>query len=182
MAALALALAAVSCSDQTTAPDQSQAPSAQAPDFKKATLTGPIVQTVSGTISGDLTGTYQGVITLTQITQQGGQLFGTGTIVGTKTIDGVTTALNESFTAPLAIPSGRCPILHLDLGPIHLDLLGLEVDLSRVVLDITAVAGAGNLLGNLLCALVGLLDQFPLNLTGINLLLAQINAILGAIL
>ena len=46
----------------------------------------------------------------------------------------------------------------MDIGPIFLDLLGLEVDLSRIVLEITAVQGPGNLLGNLLCALVGLLD------------------------
>jgi hypothetical protein len=30
--------------------------------------------------------------------------------------------------------------------------------LSRIVLDITAQTGAGNLLGNLLCAITGLLD------------------------
>jgi hypothetical protein len=34
----------------------------------------------------------------------------------------------------------------------------LKVDLSRVILDITAQTGAGNLLGNLLCAVTGLLD------------------------
>jgi len=37
--------------------------------------------------------------------------------------------------------------------------LGLQVDLSQVVLDITAQQGAGNLLGNLLCAVTGLLDS-----------------------
>jgi hypothetical protein len=52
----------------------------------------------------------------------------------------------------------ECQILFLDIRPIFLDLLGLQVSLSRVTLDITAVEGAGNLLGNLLCALVGLLD------------------------
>jgi hypothetical protein len=31
--------------------------------------------------------------------------------------------------------------------------------LSRIVLDITAESGAGNLLGNLLCAVAGLLDN-----------------------
>jgi hypothetical protein len=45
------------------------------------------------------------------------------------------------------------------LGPLHLDLLGLVVDLNQVVLNITAVPGAGNLLGNLLCAVTGLLDN-----------------------
>jgi hypothetical protein len=52
----------------------------------------------------------------------------------------------------------ECPILFLDVGPIFLDLLGLQVDVSQIVIDITAVAGEGNLLGNLLCAVAGLLD------------------------
>lgn len=51
-----------------------------------------------------------------------------------------------------------CDILHLVLGPLDLDLLGLRVHLDRVVLDIVAATGAGNLLGNLLCAITGLLD------------------------
>ena len=51
-----------------------------------------------------------------------------------------------------------CDILHLVLAPLDLDLLGLQVHLDRVVLDIVAVSGAGNLLGNLLCAVTGLLD------------------------
>lgn len=51
-----------------------------------------------------------------------------------------------------------CDILNLELGPLDLNLLGLEVQLDTVVLDIVAVPGAGNLLGNLLCAVAGLLD------------------------
>jgi len=51
-----------------------------------------------------------------------------------------------------------CDILHLVLAPLDLDLLGLQVHLDRVVLNIVAVSGAGNLLGNLLCAVTGLLD------------------------
>jgi hypothetical protein len=54
--------------------------------------------------------------------------------------------------------TGTCSILHLVLGPLDLNLLGLHVHLNRVVLDITAIPGAGNLLGNLLCAVAGLLD------------------------
>ena len=37
-------------------------------------------------------------------------------------------------------------------------MLGLVIDLNEVNLDITAVPGAGNLLGNLLCAVAGLFD------------------------
>lgn len=51
-----------------------------------------------------------------------------------------------------------CDVLHLNLGPLDLNLLGLQIDLAEVVLDIVAQPGAGNLLGNLLCAVAGLLD------------------------
>ena len=51
-----------------------------------------------------------------------------------------------------------CDILNLVLGPLHLDLLGLVIDLNRVVLNITGQTGAGNLLGNLLCGITGILD------------------------
>ena len=70
-----------------------------------------------------------------------------------------------------------CDVLNLVLGPLDLDLLGLQISLNRVVLDIVAVAGAGNLLGNLLCAVVGLLDGGPL--AG---LLGQLQTLLNQIL
>ena len=70
-----------------------------------------------------------------------------------------------------------CDILHLVLGPLDLDLLGLQVHLDKVVLDIVAATGAGNLLGNLLCAVTGLLDGGPL--AG---LLGQLGDLLGQIL
>lgn len=56
-----------------------------------------------------------------------------------------------------------CPILHLELGPLDLNILGLRVQLNQVVLDITAIPGPGNLLGNLLCAIAGLLDGVDLS-------------------
>lgn len=57
-----------------------------------------------------------------------------------------------------------CDILNLALGPIELNLLGLNVLLDNcaggpVTVDVTAEPGAGNLLGNLLCSLSGLLDN-----------------------
>ena len=63
-----------------------------------------------------------------------------------------------SAAARTALAAAPCDILHLDLGPLHLDLLGLQIDLNRIVLDIVAHTGAGKLLGNLLCAVAGLLD------------------------
>lgn len=90
-----------------------------------------------------------------------------------KSINGVParTARADSAAA-LAV----CDILHLDLAPLDLDLLGLQVHLSRVVLDIVAVSGAGNLLGNLLCAVTGLLDG------GLNGLLGRLVLLLNQIL
>jgi hypothetical protein len=44
---------------------------------------------------------------------------------------------------------------------LDLDLLGLQVHLNRVVLNIVAESGPGNLLGNLLCAIAELLDGTP---------------------
>jgi hypothetical protein len=99
-----------------------------------------------------------------------------GTITGTGLPAGGTT-----FTAPiqnLQAPSG-CQILTLNLGPLHLDLLGLVVDLAPVNLDITAVPGAGNLLGNLLCAVAGLLDNPGNPLNGIIALLNRLLTGLG---
>jgi hypothetical protein len=52
------------------------------------------------------------------------------------------------------------------------------VHLDTVHLNITAQSGPGNLLGNLLCAVAGLLDQSPLNLGAI---LDLLNQILGAL-
>jgi hypothetical protein len=52
-----------------------------------------------------------------------------------------------------------CPILHLVLGPLNLNLLGLVLTIPNpIIIDLTAVPGPGNLLGNLLCALVHLID------------------------
>ena len=71
------------------------------------------------------------------------------------TSGGASTAGNDVSIA------ATCRILDLVLGPLDLDLLGLKVHLNRVVLNIVAESGPGNLLGNLLCAIAGLLDGTP---------------------
>jgi hypothetical protein len=112
-----------------------------------------------------------------------GQLLASGRLRGA--VSGVRQNVRQDFVnAPLALgPSepGVCDILFLDLGPLFLDVLGLTVDLSAVQLDIDALPGAGNLLGNLLCAVTGLLDFDPSDiLSGIlNNILDAINEILS---
>jgi hypothetical protein len=59
---------------------------------------------------------------------------------------------------PSAAALGSCDVLNLVLGPLDLNLLGLKIHLNKVVLNIDATPGPGNLLGNLLCSVAGLLD------------------------
>jgi hypothetical protein len=96
-------------------------------------------------------------------------------------VTGDAPAARSLAAAPTAAALGSCDILNLDLGPLDLDILGLQVHLDRVVLDIVAQSGAGNLLGNLLCAVAGLLDGGPLAglLTQLQALLTQILGQLG---
>lgn len=94
-----------------------------------------------------------------------------------RSINGTSLTGDSARTAAAAAPA--CDVLNLDLRPISLDLLGLQVDLSRVVLNVVAQSGAGNLLGNLLCAVVGLLDG---GLAGaLGRLTNLLNQILGAL-
>ena len=66
------------------------------------------------------------------------------------------------------------------LNPIDLNLLGLRVATSRIEPLIEAIPGAGNLLGNLLCAITGILD--PEALAGpVANLAAALNAILALV-
>jgi hypothetical protein len=92
-----------------------------------------------------------------------------------------TTVTNAAFTAPITslAQGAACRVLQLDLGAIHLDLLGLIVDLAPVHLNITAQPGPGNLLGNLLCAVVHLLDGG--NSSAVTQLVNLINGILGSL-
>lgn len=52
-------------------------------------------------------------------------------------------------------------MLFLNIQAITLNLLGLEVLTSPITIDVNAIPGEGNLLGNLVCSLAGLLDGTP---------------------
>ncbi len=74
-------------------------------------------------------------------------------------LNGVLGNLADAVIADIQHLSGRtCAILNLELAPVDLTLLGLNVHLDDcengpVTVDITAVKG--QLLGNLLCGLLG---------------------------
>lgn len=90
--------------------------------------------------------------------------------------------LSDSFAGALPLSSNSaCNILFLDVQPIFLDLLGLQLTTSQIQIDLSAVAGQGNLLGNLLCVVVGLLDGPGAFIQLINNIIDAINAILDGL-
>jgi hypothetical protein len=101
-----------------------------------------------------------------------------------QSVMGVPATLNEA-TAEGVSTAAVCDILNLDIGAINLNLLGLALDVAPISLDLTAVSGSGNLLGNLLCAVAGLLDPLGFldtlrgTLANLTALLEAINGLIG---
>ncbi len=142
-----------------------------------------------------VTGTY----TIDRFISKGGKIYSDGTFKGKVGKKKVTkenvrlpaTVANASGTAkasqipplPLPLPplpaGNPCSILALDLGPINLNLLGLVVRTNQIQLRIDAVQGPGNLLGNLLCGITGILN--PSGAIA-NTPLGQLTQILNALL
>lgn len=155
-----------------------------------------LIVPVTGAAAG--VGTVAGNYAISSFEIKDGKLVAIGTVTGTVT--DATGSVVRTFVTQATVPVtnasgaaaraaalpigaaaiGSCDILGLVLGPLHLDLLGLVVDLNQVVLDITAQTGAGNLLGNLLCAITGLLDAGSLGQQLVNLL-NQLIGVLGAL-
>jgi hypothetical protein len=109
---------------------------------------------------------FTGHFNVTQFVARGGKAYALGTLTGKlgnrtikKTNVAIPVSMGSGSISPLsAHAAATCQILNLVLGPLHLNLLGLHVDLNQVVLNITGVTGAGQLLGNLLCGVANLLN------------------------
>jgi len=156
---------------------------------------------ISGTVTKgaqkgkQFTGTYS----IQKFVSKGGKLYSVGTLkgkAGSKKVSKKSVMLpvknfgpNQSAQASQGLPplptGTACQILSLDLGPINLNLLGLVVRTNLIQLRIDAVQGAGNLLGNLLCGLTGILNPTagggPLANTPLGQLAAILNAILALV-
>lgn len=154
-------------------------PAAQAAPnpFKNIPITGMVSPDQGG-------GSFTGKLTVVGFEILDGQLTALGQLNGVIKNAGKTTPVNKALVAlPVSNADGGaaqvavCDILHLRLGPLDLDLLGLMVHLNEVVLNIDAQPGPGNLLGNLLCAIAGLLDST--DLTSLLNLASLLNALLG---
>lgn len=137
----------------------------------------PVTGTYTDALGG--VGNFVGTFGITSFARQGANLVANGVLQGTLTDSlGNVTNVTQNVALPVANITGSCPILHLELGPLDLNLLGLQVHLDQVVLDITAQSGAGNLLGNVLCAVANLLNgNAPLG--SLANLLNQILGLLG---
>lgn len=160
---------------------------------------GPVSSGPRGTLTSRVVGqaangdAVRGTFTPLHFVRKNGKVKVRGLIDGVVTAtDGTTTTFSALRTMRVAAinqtpvragggATGRatCDILHLRLAPLDLDLLGLKIHLDRVVLDIVATTGAGNLLGNLLCAVTGLLDGGLGGLLG--RLTNLLNQVLGAL-
>jgi hypothetical protein len=128
---------------------------------------------VDGLPQLDLTGEYYVTsASVTHFSNQGGTLIAHGILelqdYGESTfsapVDGAWVEVEGDTAATGLQTMSRhntqdCGILFLTLGPLYIDLLGLVIELpNELVIDIRAEGGQGNLLGNLLCAVAGLLD------------------------
>ena len=182
-----------------TAPTTQAAPHDPAP-VKAAAVKKAKPTALSAPITGTLqdgTGSVDGLFNITKFAKRNGELVAVGRFTGTITdAAGKVTAGSKQIAIPLATapvagaddvarnqqlaPAAApgplsCQVLDLVLGPLDLNLLGLKVHLDTVKLNITAEGGPGNLLGNLLCAVAGLLD----GATGLNGILANLTKLLN---
>jgi hypothetical protein len=109
---------------------------------------------------------FSGTYAIDRFRTSSGELIAVGTLRGRL---GQRRVVERGVTMPAALSAdaeaaqlppipNACEILNLVLGPIRLDLLGLVIRTNRINVRIDAVPGPGNLLGNLLCAITGLLD------------------------
>jgi len=153
-----------------------------------STSTATLIVPLTGTVAGG--GTFTGSFSIMRFEARNNALFAVGMVSGA--ILGPAPIGRTGISGPLALPvtatSGRplaarggivlaqatCDVLHLQLGGDTLNLLGLQVALSPVTLDLTGGTGP---LGNLVCQIVGLLN----NVAGVVGLLNQLLGVVGGL-
>jgi len=209
IAALAVGSALLLAAPQAQAATTTRAGSAQSTQSAStiraaaAKLSAPVTGSFTDASGGQ--GVFAGTFTPAKFAVSKGKLVANGTLTGTLT-DSAGTALgsvSQKVSSPVlapqsasaatsgtatsgasaqaaAAPAASCQILDLRLQPLDLNLLGLVVHTDTIHLNITAQSGPGNLLGNLLCAVTGLLDGGALG-SQLAALLNQILSILNGL-
>ena len=161
-AATAICVSAAGANAATTSPaPRSHAVSSPATNRPEGRMKAPVTGKFT-TRQG--TGTFTGKFVPRHFKVVNGALKATGRLTGKLTGPGgkrvgtVSRTITTTVETNAANIPAACSVLNLVLGPLNLNLLGLNVHLNRVHLTITAIPGAGQLLGNLLCAIAGLLN------------------------
>ena len=110
---------------------------------------------VTGTTSSG--GTFSGTFTITKFAVQNGQVVAIGTLTGTlyDAAGNPIGTVTQQVAFPVSFGQHSCTILELTLGPVTVG----QVQLDAVGLTITTQPGSGNVVGNLLCQIAGLLDR-----------------------
>jgi hypothetical protein len=137
-----------------------------------------------------VTGThgFKGKFTINRFVTRHGKAYAVGRLVGKAHGKRVArnvripARLNNSGASSAQLPPlpNSCQILNLVLGPINLNLLGLVVRTNRINIRIDAQRGPGNLLGNLLCGITGILN--PPTGTAPTVTPSQLSRVLNALL
>jgi hypothetical protein len=152
----------------------------------------PLTKTVKLTGKAKNGKQFSGTYTIDRFIRSGGRQYAVGTVKGRLKGRRVK---REDVRIPVAIQRhdaagasqlpnptpGACQILDLVLQPINLNLLGLRVATSRIEVLIEAIPGAGNLLGNLLCGITGILDPRAATPASPSQLTQVLNALLALV-
>src|SRR4051794_32224887 len=154
-----------------------------------AAQTTPLTKKVAMTGTAKNGKKFKGTYTIKRFTHRGSKLYAVGTLKGrlkgrrvTKNNVRVPASLARPAQAAQIPPTpNACQILNLTLQPIDLNLLGLRLRTSRIDLRLEGVPGAGNLLGNLLCGITGILDPQAATPATPTLLTQVLNALLALV-
>jgi hypothetical protein len=133
---------------------------------------------------------FSGTYTIQRFTRRSGKQVAVGTLKGR--LNGhrvkrsnvripVSLARSGAQAAQIPPTANACQILNLTLQPIDLNLLGLRVRTSRIDVLVEGVQGAGNLVGNLLCGVTGILDPQSATPAGPSLITRLLNALLALV-
>jgi len=155
-----------------------------------ATLIVPLTGTVAPLPGTTVGGTFTGSFSIMRFEARNNTIFAVGMVSGA--ISGPAPIARTGISGPLTLQvtatsggphaargaivlaQATCDVLHLQLGGDMLNLLGLQVALSPVTLDLTGGTGP---LGNLVCQIVGLLN----NVAGVVGLLNQLLGVVGGL-
>lgn len=137
-------------------------------------LLGDLLCELTGLLDGGLGGLTNGQ--LTELTDSLTNIL--NLVLGQVVNSGVVT----SHQAGAQHTQGICDILNLEVeNGIQLNLLGLNITTSPICLDVYAQRGSGNLLGNLLCSVVNLLNNPGNHGNAVNALLKNVNRLLDGL-